>query len=39
VVGGVLYYALVKLFPEQGVMLAASPPRDEVTVPPSVALK
>jgi purine-cytosine permease-like protein len=39
VVGGVLYYALVKFFPEHGVMIAAPPPQDEVTVPPSVALK
>jgi len=39
VVGGVLYYALVKLFPEHGVMIAAPPPQDEVAVPPSVALK
>ena len=39
VVGGVLYYALAKLFPEQGVMVAAPPPQGEVTVPPSVAVK
>jgi purine-cytosine permease-like protein len=39
VVGGVLYYALVKFFPEHGVTAAASTPPDEVTVPPSVALK
>jgi hypothetical protein len=36
VVGGVLYYALVKIFPEPGVMSVAS--RDEVAIPPSVGV-
>jgi hypothetical protein len=34
VVGGVLYYALVRIFPERGVMPAAS--QDAVGVPPGV---
>jgi hypothetical protein len=33
VVGGVLYYALVKIFPEHGVMPVAS--QDEVAISPS----
>jgi hypothetical protein len=33
VVGGALYYALVKIFPERGVMPATT--LGEVTIPPS----
>jgi hypothetical protein len=36
VVGGVLYYALVRIFPERGVMPVA--PHDEAAISPSVGV-
>jgi purine-cytosine permease-like protein len=37
VVGGVLYYALVKIFPEQGVA-PATPSHEEVAMPPGIGV-
>jgi purine-cytosine permease-like protein len=38
VVGGVLYYVLVKVFPETDVQAAMEPPQEEVALPPQVGI-